>query len=98
MTFDEFAQDDKTAFAVVRAFEVIGEAAKRIPDQVCEQYPNIPWHEMARMRDKLIHHYFGVDLSVVWKTANEDLPALEPLLAQVVADMQDGGRSATPLA
>lgn len=88
MTFDEFVQDDKTAFAVVRAFEVIGEAAKRTPDSVRAQYPSIPWREMAQMRDKLIHHYFGVDLRIIWKTAQEDLPALSPLIDQVVREMQ----------
>lgn len=77
MTFEQFSQDDKTAYAVVRALEIIGEATKKIPDAVRDQYPQIPWREMAGMRDKLIHDYFGVNLGVVWKTVQEDLPLLQ---------------------
>ena len=80
MTFEEFSQDDKTAYAVVRALEIIGEATKKIPEDVREQYPHIPWREMAGMRDKLIHDYFGVNLHVVWKTVQEDLPGLQKTL------------------
>jgi uncharacterized protein with HEPN domain len=60
--FDEeqFVQDDKTVFAVIRAFEILGEAAKQIPASIRAQYAEVPWKEMAQMRDKLIHHYFGV--------------------------------------
>lgn len=80
MTFEQFSQDDKTAYAVVRALEIIGEATKKIPEAAREQYPLIPWREMARMRDKLIHDYFGVNLRVVWKTVQEDLPRLQKAL------------------
>jgi uncharacterized protein with HEPN domain len=80
MTFEQFSRDDKTAYAVVRALEIIGEATKKIPDTVREQYPQIPWREMAGMRDKLIHDYFGVNLQVVWKTVREDLPRLQKAL------------------
>lgn len=89
MTLEQFAQDDKTAFAVVRALEVIGEAAKAVPDTIRRQYPEIPWREMAQLRDKLIHHYFGVDREVVWLTATEQLPTLLPLIDHVLSAMQD---------
>ncbi|MGH9855939.1 MAG: HepT-like ribonuclease domain-containing protein, partial [Blastocatellia bacterium] len=74
LTFEEFAQDDKTVFAVVRGLEIIGEATKQIPSSVRDSCPEIPWREMAGMRDKLTHGYFGVNLMVVWKTSTEDLP------------------------
>lgn len=77
MSFDQFSGDDKTVYAVIRALEIIGEAAKRIPAEVKAQQGSIPWREIAGMRDKLTHDYFGVNLTVVWKTVTEDLPALE---------------------
>ena len=76
MTYEQFARDDKTAYAVVRALEIIGEAAKKIPSPVKEEHSAIPWRGMMGIRDKLIHDYFGVNLEVVWKTAWEDVPSL----------------------
>ena len=93
MSLSEFAADDKTAYAVIRALEIIGEAAKRIPAEVRQRYSQLPWRAMAGMRDKLIHDYVTVDVEVVWKTVREDLPPLLPLLQAV---LEDAGKTTAP--
>jgi len=80
MTFDAFAKDARTSFAVIRAPEIIGEAARQIPADLRAAHPQVPWRAMTGIRDKLIHQYFGVDLEVIWRTVHEDLP---PLLASL---------------
>ncbi len=67
MTFQEFSRDDKTISAVVRKLEIIGEATKNLPKSLRAQYPGLPWKDMAGMRDKIIHAYFGLNLEIVWK-------------------------------
>ncbi|MBU0703170.1 MAG: DUF86 domain-containing protein [Chloroflexi bacterium] len=89
MTFDQFAADDKTVFAVICALEIIGEATKRIPQSVRDNYSKVPWREMVGMRDKLIHDYFDVNLVMVWKTASEDLSNLEPVIRRILAEAGD---------
>ena len=84
MDYQDFVKDDKTNYAVIRAFEIIGEASKEIPDELKEEYDEIPWKEMDAMRDKLIHSYFGVDLEVVWKTIEEDISTLKPLIQKII--------------
>jgi len=78
------AQDKRTYLAVIRALEVIGEAAKQIPPAERAKYPELPWHAMARMRDKVIHHCFGVDPQVVWETVHTDLPPLRASVARIL--------------
>lgn len=80
LDYEAFLQDRKTQFAVVRALEIIGEAAGKVPDAERQLLPHVPWRLMAAMRNKLIHEYFGVDPEVVWKTTQEDLPGLIRIL------------------
>jgi uncharacterized protein with HEPN domain len=77
ISFEQFLEDDKTSFAVVRALEIIGEATKHIPSSARRRHPQIPWMKMAGMRDRLIHGYFGIDLEIVWETAtmNRSFPS-----------------------
>lgn len=89
MSEEEFCKDVKTAYAVIHAFEIIGEATKRLPSNIKEAYPGMPWRSVAGMRDKLIHDYFGINLMVVWKTVSEDLPLLEKIIRRILADMND---------
>jgi uncharacterized protein with HEPN domain len=85
MSFETFCADDKTVSAVIRKLEVIGEAAKQVPDAVRQEHPNIPWKEMSGMRDKLIHFYFGVDHQLVWSTIKERLPKIKPEIQAMFA-------------
>ena len=77
MSFDDFLGDEKTVDAVIRNLEIFGEAAKHIPDDFKALHPDVPWKEIAGMRDKLIPAYFGVDLSLIWYTVQNELDELE---------------------
>ncbi len=76
MSFEEFVDDDKTQDAVIRNLEILGEAANKIPKEIQERYPNIPWHQIIGMRNRLIHAYFVVDYEIVWKIITSELPGL----------------------
>ncbi len=84
LSYEEFSQDDKTVFAVIRALEIIGEATKNMPDDIRKENPGVPWKEMAGMRDILIHDYFGVDMETVWLTITEKIPKVKPLLQKIL--------------
>lgn len=85
MDFEEFVRDDKTASAVVRKLEIIGEASKNIPELIKQKYNLLPWKEMARMRDKISHVYFGVDYEIVWKVLKERLPEIKPIIRDILS-------------
>lgn len=86
LSFDEFEDDQRTQRAVVRCLEVIGEAAKQIPDDVRARHDSVPWREMAGMRDRLIHAYRDVDLELVWQAAREEIPKVQPDLAAILEE------------
>jgi uncharacterized protein with HEPN domain len=88
MDYAEFVEDSKTVDAVLRNFEVIGEAAKNIPEDVRQEYGDVPWSEMAGMRDKLIHGYATVELQIVWTTIQEELPTLGPQIESVRDELE----------
>jgi uncharacterized protein with HEPN domain len=83
LSFEEFSKNNLVVDAVVRNFEIIGEASKNIPEEIKAKYPDIPWKEMAGMRDKMIHEYFGIDLEIVWQTVKTRLSQLEFLLKDI---------------
>ena len=84
---ESLSQDERTLLAVTRALEVIGEAAKRIPQAIRDNYPQIPWRGMAGMRDKISHDYFGVDVEVVWRTVQDELPALQTSISVILHEL-----------
>jgi uncharacterized protein with HEPN domain len=88
MSFDEFMKDEKTKSAVVREIEVMGEAVKNIPSSIRERYKDIPWNQMAKTRDKIIHFYFGVDYEIVWRVIRERLPEIKPSLEKMLKEME----------
>jgi uncharacterized protein with HEPN domain len=85
-TYGEFETDFRTNFAVVRALEIVGEATKRLPMSLQEEYPGVPWRGLAGMRDHIIHGYDTVDLQIVWDVVKQDIPRIRPQIQQVLAD------------
>ena len=75
--FEDFINDDTLKRAVVRSLEIIGEASKQIPEDICQKHNNIPWRNMAGLRDKLIHHYFGINYHIVWDVIKNKIPTIK---------------------
>jgi len=88
ISFEKFEEDEKTQYALIRAIEIIGEASKKIPNEIKAEYSEIPWREISGMRDKLIHDYIGVNTEVIWKTAIEDFPTLRIYLEKMIVDLK----------
>jgi len=82
--FEEFVSDRKTVDAVIRNLIVIGEAAARVPEKVCERHPEIPWVDMRDMRNFVVHEYFRISDKIVWETLTNDLPSLVKPLKEII--------------
>ena len=89
MDFGEFAKDRKTINAVIISLEVMGEAVKKIPSEIRDKYPEIPWKYIAGMRDKLIHEYHGVDLEILWEVIEKEIPPLKPKFEKMLEELKE---------
>jgi uncharacterized protein with HEPN domain len=92
MELEDFKKDIKTSDAVIKRFENIGEATKNIPEEIKAGYPDIPWKEMAGMRDKLVHFYFGVKHELVWTAIKNRIPEIRPIIEKLMNDMESTKR------
>ena len=81
---EEFKDDSRTVDAVIRNLTVIGEAAGHIPEEILKRYPETPWAEMRGVRNIVVHEYFGVSVPIIWKTVQDDIPSLIPLLQEIL--------------
>jgi uncharacterized protein with HEPN domain len=84
--YSQFESDFRINYAVVRALEIIGEAVKRLPEELKREYPDIPWKGMAGMRDRIIHGYDNVDLEIVWDVIKRDIPLIKPKIMLILKD------------
>ncbi len=87
ITYVQFIEDDVLTRAVARSLEVIGEAVKNIDNKTKNQYPLVFWKEIAGLRDKLIHHYFGIDYELVWEVIQNEIPDLHKNIRIIIQDI-----------
>lgn len=87
MRYDDFISDDKTIDAVIRNFEIIGEAASRVPEDFKSDHPEIEWRRMTGLRNRIIHEYFGVNYATIWKVKEENIPELADFIQQAIEDL-----------
>ena len=90
---DEFYNNIQIQDAVIRRFEIIGEATKQVPQNFRSQYPHIPWRKMAGLRDVLIHHYFGVNVERVWKMIKNDLDKIKKDVSELISELPPSGNN-----
>jgi len=88
LSFAEFSTKIEIFLSAVKLIEIIGEAVKNIPDEVRVNYPNIPWKNIAGMRDKLVHEYWAIDEKVVWKVIQNNLPQLKRIIISIIEKLQ----------
>ena len=84
LTKEKLTKNELRQSAILRELEVIGEAVKNLPEEFTNKYRNVEWSKIAGLRDKLIHHYFGIDLDIVWEVIEKDLPSLKKKLEEIL--------------
>jgi uncharacterized protein with HEPN domain len=89
LSLSDLRADQKTIDAVVRNLEVMGEAIKKLPPEVRDRHPDVPWKKIAGLRDILIHEYFGIDLDIIWDVVQTKLPALTEQVAAILSAESD---------
>lgn len=86
ISYDQFLADDKTIDAVIRNFEIIGEAANRLPDEIREEYQEIDWHRIRGFRNRIVHDYMGIDYQTVWIIIESFIPVLKEQILKILED------------
>jgi uncharacterized protein with HEPN domain len=89
MGYESFRASQMIKDAVLRRFEIIGEATNRLSAEFCQRHPDVPWQDMAGMRDRVIHGYDAVDWQIVWKAVHESVPELAKRLETILAEFED---------
>jgi len=84
ISFEEFSKDNKTVDAVIRNFEIIGEASNLLPDELKDKYSEIDWHRIRGFRNRIVHDYFGVDLQIIWKIIFDQIPSLITEITKII--------------
>lgn len=87
--FEAFQANREKVLAIVKSIEILGEAVKKVPDDIRNQYPDIPWKSIAGMRDVLVHEYWGIDVNVIWATVQEGLPPLKAAITEIATNVSD---------
>lgn len=87
LTYDKFERNEIVVDAVIRNLEIVGEAAKNIPEDVREKYPDVPWTRMIGLRNIAVHEYFGVDLSIIWEIITKNLPETKPKIKEMLKSL-----------
>ena len=88
--FNEFRGNREKVLAVVKSIEILGEATKKIPDEVRRAHPQVAWRSITGMRDMLVHEYWGIDMAVVWSTVEEGIPSLKAVIMEIKRSIEVG--------
>jgi uncharacterized protein with HEPN domain len=88
MSYEQFIAHEMAGYAVVRCIEIVGEAVKNVPPEVCERRPGVAWKDLAGLRDKCIHMYFGINYRRIWQAVKEDIPRIRPLIQSLLDELR----------